>query len=407
MSYRKYNNNTLYEDFQLKGKWYISTTPNIKCNGTLEYNKKISLEVFDSLTGKSDFMSKLKSRKQPIKIEYIYGIGERPVTLINSYEVNSQHVNELELTHYSSSEMVVGALIDENTKIQSIGFGYPFVWGPFKSSRKDDVVRYKINVEINLDDKTIFKIGQTGSTSLSLLSSETHEKEFFKIEWKEPVSIELARKYQRSINHFLQLCMGKPVYPNSFGLIINKEQCDYFPHWTYDIKPSSNRFIDSYEAKIKYFDIKDDFEQIISKWVQLWLKTEGIMFDFFNIFESKMSLETQFTELCNVSQRFYVATNPNDPAFADILKWFLTLCPVEIKNRIENNNFVDKIVNTRNYNVHGDGRPRNNRVTDPRELFSMIHDMISLIEIFLVSQIGVNETCKNQIYQKNKSGYVV
>jgi len=33
--------------------------------------------------------------------------------------------------------------------------------------------------------------------------------------------------------------------------------------------------------------------------------------------------------------------------------------------------------------------------------------MISLIEIFLMSQIGINETCKNQVYQKNKTQYVI
>ena len=407
MTYQTHNNKILYENFQIKGNWYVSTTPEIKCNGTLEYNGKISVEIFDSLTGKSDFMSKFATKEHPTKFEYIYGVGEQLVTLTNSYEVNSQHANALEITRYSSTEMIVGALIDVSTKIQSIGFGYPFVWGPFKSLRKDDSHHYKINFEVDLDDEIVFKIGQTVSSSSSLLSSETHEKEFFKIEWKNPSSIELARKYQRSINHFLQLCMGKPVYPNHFGLMANNEQCDYFPHWTYDLNPSSNKFLDSYDAKIKYFDIKDDFEAILPKWVALWLKIEGIMFDFFNIFESKMSLETQFTELCNVSQRFYTTTNSNDPDFASKLRWFLSLCPDEVKEEIEKNDFVSKIVDTRDYNVHGDGRQREHLVTDSRELFGMVHDMISLIEIFLMSQVGMNETCKNKVYQKNKTQYVI
>ena len=406
MTYKRYNNKILYENFQIKGNWYVSNTPEIKCNGTIEYNRKISLEVFDSLTGKSDFMAKFKSRKSSTKFAYIYGVGEQLVTLTDSYEVNSQHVNALELTRYSSTEMIVGALIDDTTKIQSIGFGYPFIWGPFKSLRREDT-HYKINFEVDLDNNTTFKIGQTSSSSSSLLSSETHESEFFKIEWKDSTSIELARKYQRSINHFLQLCMGKPVHPNHFGLIINREQCDYFPHWTYDIKPDLNKLRDSYDAKIKHSDIKDDFEQIMPKWIMLWLKTEGIMFDFFNIFESKISLETQFTELCNVSQKFYTATNSDDPDFASKLRWFLNLCPAEIKNEVEVNDFVSKIVDTRDYHVHGDGRERNHLVTDSRELFRMIKNMTTLIEIFLMSQIGMNETSKNQVYQKNKTQYVI
>jgi len=92
---------------------------------------------------------------------------------------------------------------------------------------------------------------------------------------------------------------------------------------------------------------------------------------------------------------------------ASKLRWFLAFCPAEIKNEIEDNDFVDKIVDTRDYHVHGDGRPRDNLVTDSRELFGMIHHMISLIEIFLMSQIGINETCKNQVYQKNKTQYVI
>jgi len=403
MTYPTHNNKILYENFQIKGNWYVSNTPGVKCNGTLEYNGKISLEVFDSLTGKSDLMSKFTSSKPLTEFEYIYGVGEKLVTLTNSHEVNLHHANALELTRYSSTEMVVGALIDDSTKIQSIVYGYPFVWGPFKSLRGDNTLPYKINFEVDLDDKTIFKIGQTASSYSSLLSSETHEIEFFKIEWKDSISIELARKYQRSINHFLQLCMGKPVYPSNFMLTINNEQCDYFPYWTYNIKSLLNEFPDSYGAKIKYFDVKDDFKQIISKWVELWLKTYRIMFDFFNIFESKISLETQFTELCNVSQKFYTATNSDDPDFGSKLRWFLENCPSEIKNKIEDNNFIRKILDTRDYNVHGDGRPRTNLVTDPQELLSMIHDMISLIEIFLMSQVGMNENCKNKVYQKNKT----
>ena len=120
-----------------------------------------------------------------------------------------------------------------------------------------------------------------------------------------------------------------------------------------------------------------------------------------------MSLETQFTELCNVSQRFYTATNSDDPVFASKLRWFLSLCPDEVKEEIEDNDFVSKIVDTRDYNVHGDGRQREHLVTDSRELFGMVHDMISLIEIFLMSQVGMNEICKNKVYQKNKTQYVI
>jgi len=38
MAYQTHNNKILDENFQIKGNWYISTTPEIKCNGTLEYN---------------------------------------------------------------------------------------------------------------------------------------------------------------------------------------------------------------------------------------------------------------------------------------------------------------------------------------------------------------------------------
>jgi len=86
---------------------------------------------------------------------------------------------------------------------------------------------------------------------------------------------------------------------------------------------------------------------------------------------------------------------------------FEKFCSAKYKNRIADNDFVDKIVDTRDYHVHGDGQPRDNLVTDSRELFGMIHDMISLIEIFLMSQIGINEICKNQVYQKNKTQYVI
>ncbi len=144
------------------------------------------------------------------------------------------------------------------------------------------------------------------------------------------------------------------------------------------------------DGVIRFHDLKDNFEKIIQKWNEIWFKTYEIMYDFFNIFESDMSLHTMFTEHTHVIQRFYDATEAKHEEFRNKIKWFLDLCPEQIRECIDKDNFVDKIVNTRNYNVHGSDVNKEYLIKGGKELNYLTNDLKSIIEIFLVSQLPIN-----------------
>jgi len=128
------------------------------------------------------------------------------------------------------------------------------------------------------------------------------------------------------------------------------------------------------------------------------------MFDFFNIFDTRISLNTQFTEYTNILQRFYDSIHLDRASFKTELDWFLKLCPYNVKTEIEKNDFIDKIVNTRNYNVHGNDTNLDYVIKDGYELLYLVNDLKSLIEIFLVSRLPIitnKELILEKIFSKN------
>ncbi len=106
-----------------------------------------------------------------------------------------------------------------------------FVWGPFMSKTPEDDtygVFYKINETVNISESTKLKIGQTMESSFSLLEQKTTQFEFFQIEPESGMELDDETS---KINHFLRLCMGKPVFPKYIkGTTTNSKNFKYYPY---------------------------------------------------------------------------------------------------------------------------------------------------------------------------------
>ena len=412
--YNKGKNAFLFEDFQIKGNWFVSDE-NKKCNGILEYvDGEISLELFGNLSEPNVSYSDsiFQNFHDLATFQRTYGKSFKIITLLNVYPSHRNNAG-IVLTTYNSYEMFIGDWrIEESNKVKTIYFSYPFIWGPFHNRQEEH--HREINKEIKIDDFVTLKIGQTSSSSHSLQESKTFQKEFFQIDWKTPVALNESRNYQTSINHFMRLCFGTPIYPEHYSLTTNFITGDelrppyyyYFPGWTSFIKNTIKRFPKPHDGGfLRYSDI-DDFERVIQKWMELWFKTQDVMFDFFNIFESRTSLETKFTELCHVIQKFYVEVNNDDLNFRVKVEWFLNQCIDEIKNKINTDNFLSKVVDTRDYNVHGNNS-RTHLVTNSQGLYTLTDGLTTLIEIFLIKQLGIEkDSIQQKYYKKNISNLI-
>lgn len=393
---------SILENLKIKAAWYnpdIQNTQDKPIFGTLNVDE---LETFQ-ITNISESMESFKSDLRFKKIPILHGVGLKTATLLDIIQTKSEsNMTDFKIVTYRCSDVILNIHYKKTDKLKNISFSYPFVWGPFTNEKlEENTPHYKINQTINMSDSMKLHIGQNSGSSHSILEEKTTQSEFFKIEANPEKELDEMMKYLKSINHFLRLCTGEIIFPKRIHGIINQLRTfEYYPYWL--IQYHQNKKFRNQDLLmhtiINYFDIKDNFEAIIKKWVELWFKTYEIMYDFFNIEESNMSLNTTFTEQSHVLQRFYDSIENKRNEFRKIINWYLDLCPNKMKENIIKDDFVDKIINTRNYNVHGNDVNEKYVIKEGIELKYLTDDLKTLTEIFLVSQLPI--TNKNSMLEK-------
>ena len=390
-----------FDDLKIKGMWFEPDTPDKKILGTLNGEE---LETFQ-ISGSAEYR---KSRSNLKTIPILYGIGQKDVTLTDVFQTRSE--SNWTTTLVIVTSLYHDAILDIHYKksdmIKTLSFAYPFVWGPFMRKNPEDVeygAFYEINETVNMDKSTKLKIGQKMESNFKPLEQKTTQSEFFKIEIESGIELDKMMEYLKSINHFLRLCMGETVFPKYIqGTTTNSKNFKYYPYWLTNYHRNNEfknlRMID-YRI-IRFHDLKDNFEKIIQTWTKMWFHTSEIMTDFFNIFESNMSLHIMFIELSHVIQRFCGKYGKGEENFRDKIKWFLGFCPEQIRECINKDNFVDKIVNTRNYNVHGSVRKEEYVIEERKEMIYLTDDLKSITEIFLISHLPIDCKTKTRIMEK-------
>ena len=392
----------LLDSFNVKARWDKKPDGVFNSLGILEYKDcQIHLDVFDNSTNSLENMTDFSTRKG---IKNFYGIGEKNVQLQYVFSTGHHIQNRFSSTKYYAQQMFInndmnsGWLDQQN--IKKISFSYPFLWGAYRKLNESE--HFVVLKTVNIDEG--IKLHTIGSTSSS--SGIQEQKKFqhhsFQIEWENPTSVEIATKYMNTFNLFLRFCYGcKPFYPNSVSLISAEQNVyEYYPSWAEllpKIKYPPNIPIPN--KYLRYSEIESNFETVIQKWFKLYFSDPNTMFDFFNVFGSHTSIETAFTELCHVIQKFYINLNSDDPNFRSKLEWFLGQS--EFADEINTDDFTSKVVDTRDYNVHGN-RNRGFVVTDGGELLKLKGLLITLIEACLFNQISATtESMSTTFYKDN------
>ncbi len=397
---------SIQNDLKIKAIWFEPNTSKKQIFGTLNGEE---LETFQT-TNLEELENKFTLQSNSNIIPILYGIGEKTVTLTNVFEMHSElNSTSSKIGTYKYGDAILDIHYKKSDMIKTLSFVYPFVWGPFMKKKPEDVecgALCTINKTVDINDSTKLNIGQNMESEFSLLEQKTTQSEFFQIEVESEMELCKMAKQIKSINHFLRLCMGKTVFPKYIlGTTTNSKTFKYYPYWLIRYH-RNNEFKNPNIMNggiIRFYDLKDNFEEIIQKWNEIWMNNNEIMYDFFNIFESNMSLNTMFAEHTHVIQRFYDMVEEKRENFRNKINWFLDLCPEQIRENISKDNFVDKIVNTRNYNVHGNDINEEHIIKDGKELKYLTNDLKSITEIFLVSRLPIkNKTpIMEKIYKLN------
>lgn len=401
-------NKTLIENFEIMSNWFVPTCPDIIFNGILKYNKDISLTLFGALESLNENMSR------PIPVTSIlYGHLDKPTTLFHVQNTRLSFRGNFMTSIYHINEMLIGAHVTKSEKFREIIFSYPFFWKTLESEFDNEGTVYGIPLKQNTN---IIKINLNSSTKLQIIeaqggniSQEKIERYFFplfKIICDNGILLDKLQKLLLAINYFITLCMDRIVYPTSVHVVTeSKNSCEYYPYW----RTKSREYEQSSQMGfpvINYDNIKDSFENIIQEWLKFYFKHKEIIIDYFNIYESTTTINTKFTENCHVLQRLYDVDNSSDDKFSKKIKWFLSLCPKIISKKIEQDNFIDKVVDTRDYNVHGMGRIRKNLVKTSSGINHLLKVLQILTIVFMLKKIGIKDDYFLKIFLRNRSIFI-
>lgn len=393
------------ENLKIKAAWYDPRIKDVQNNpmfGTLNIDE---LETFQTIDISKLKLSKSKSDTK--KIPILYGVGFKTITLLDVIKTKSlSNLTDFQVVTYVCNDIILNIHYKKTDKVKKISFSYPFVWGPFRNQESKETPRFKINKTTDIDNEVKLHIGQIRYGSYGMLEEKTTQAEFFQIESKTGKNLEDMMEFLKSTNHFVRLCVGRIIFPKDIqGNIDKVRSFDYYPYWLIQYHQSSKLKNPDLitDPIIKYQELEIDFEKIIKKWIKMWFETKEIMFDFFNIEETSMSLNTMFTEYCSVLQRFYDSLENKRNLFNKIINWSLNFCPSNTEAKIRKDGFVKKIVNTRNYNTHGNDVNENYLIQDGYELKYLTNDLKTLIEILLISQLPIKnkDLIKEKMFKRN------
>lgn len=215
--------------------------------------------------------------------------------------------------------------------------------------------------------------------------------------------IESVKEIITCLQYFLVLCMGDNVnvtkikaidgYNNDVELILGYVKSNY-----------ENKLI--LKNIVKYNDIKDNFEEILSKWIELYNDNELLVANFVNLQRREEPTISEYTNLMSaIDNLFLVITKQNrtKESFVEILKrLFKEVNFVFELSEEEIDNIALCVKEFRRYFIHSNKTQRDFVVSRKNMLQNIICFLIELIRIGIMVEIGVNKKAIKDYYDSIK-----
>ncbi|MEX6703283.1 HEPN domain-containing protein [Peribacillus frigoritolerans] len=443
---------TLLDEFQIKGHWWIPETDNL-VSGILFYKKDdITLELIGSLgeLGKS------------ISLDIIFGISDKgeKFTLINALNTNiTVNMPGFQTDTYSVNSFLVGENIE---KLDTIEFDY-MIFDPTYFSKwiqKDlysqeyfaeqekitgiKAINFKeitlFNVLVKCIDTEVIESYKTDMTGNIYDNINWKYRGGIKIRPKERKNIEWFRETMYKVTSLYTLFIGYPTYLENVTFYLengdsNKpnKKISYF--FKQSIEKTKKKF-HARDAIVTYSQISDSFGLIINNWfekidllkdvnnmyqgdyyIDMYLNTRFLnavqTLEIFHrsLFKGKAMDEKEYqkysselTDLLETKfpQEFSTVikgklNHGNEYSLSKRLRELVNSLTQESKTYLIGNSdkrgkFVQQLVDTRNYFTHFDLDGKSNVLEIEDELFYAIQRLKALCTLLLFKQIGIDET---------------
>jgi hypothetical protein len=340
------------------------------------------------------------------------------------------------------------------------GFQFKFETGPKNELKKHEVsYSFPQKVEAKLGNIKISLDYSFTSGGDRIKEVDLKQTTFIKIEPNKSIHF---NDYQRDIyyhiQNFLGLAMGRPVYP----LIIKgkTKECkttlpdgrtvynDILIFYSMKELPDLSKKLLPFDILFSFGDIKDNFEKYLKNWFAEANVLKPVYDLYFGtLYKSSMYLQHQFLSLIQAIEsyhrRIYGGKYLPDADYTQICETLVKAIPREVpndfsrslKNRLryhnefslrkrlkavlgkyeevvnllilDNERFIEDVVNTRNFLTHYDKSIKTKAITDPQELYRLIQKMKFILEIcFLVELEMPTETIKALLSRNRRYQYL-
>jgi len=447
----------MIEELEIKGLWWLPENPNFRLPGTLTFSpyKGFSLELQGSFSERNIFF-------RPDIILGFSNLGKE-ITLYNcfvrKYRFNLAGIPE---TVFSANFGFIGAhfaqLSDIKFKRISVKYNYLDEWLningfniTFKSEEISVEIKYKLPSPIEINLKNGLKIlleFRVCLPSLSIVQTEACVKQqsFLTIESPEEMTFDIFHGYIYIFQSLFSLFTSEVVYPvKILGYFGKTKRNDYEPvEIIYQIASSLsnkvNKSLLPHDMLCPYAFIKERVVEVFNNWLEKSILLKPVYDLYFAIvYSSDLPLEFKFLSIVMALEVYHrrMVSNEDIPAneHERKIKEILSNTPEQYKNwlkeKLEYSNepslrkrikeiygmlenicyvtnlipnkkdFVNKVVNTRNYFVHYDQSLENEASKGP-ELYWLIQQIKILVEICLLKELCFSDSEVDNILSKSR-----
>lgn len=436
------------EEFEYKGNWWLPDKPEKRVSGTLTFtpNKGANLDLMGSfkdtenmnITLKPEIILGVSSDGKYITLYKCFETNSTPNFL--GVQTSSRFLANLvfEGVHFQTSE-------DISFKSISVHYLYLDEWVNISGfdikspAEKEVIIKYKppepFQAKISDELKILINFPPPWPLFVHVQKEVTIKQNTeVKIETSEEKPYEDYRKIMSHIQNFLTLGITKPVYPLTItGLTeVNVEnEAYYLPvkifYQLLDI-PKEYKTLTSNDMLFTFKDISDRFEPLLKNWFEKKDFLEPVFNLYFGTLHNpRMYLEDLFLSLIQAIESFhrrvyggkYLPDEKYDKVYEVLVNGIPEDVESELKDRlmeylkygnefslrkrlkeifdkykeildkfIENKkDFIEKVVNTRNYFTHY-GKELKEYATSGKDLYHLTQKLRMCLETCLLAEIG-------------------
>ncbi|MGI0062998.1 MAG: HEPN domain-containing protein, partial [Nitrosotalea sp.] len=361
---------------------------------------------------------------------------------------------------YWSTAMYVGMHFENRNEINfvsmSIQYSNLHKWMadlPFHTDSSRLENEHVLDVEYRIPDSARAEIND--GFTLEIGYGFTYDmftiEEEFKIEQTTSVIIrnETARginnfmDVHRCFRYFLMLAMLHTVHPLSVKATINED-----PNNSVIVFPSIQLYenipkISTHDMLFLFPQISGNFQVFIRAWFELWGGFRNTLTVYFATLLDKgnTTIEIQFQRIAQVLEYYHRGRFPdtrlmpendyetmindmrtklagdrreiqyvnrfvnqgNGPNLEQRIRQLVDMCPLSFNDaNEERGQFAIDVMNTRNLHAHEIDERRERAVTDPLRLIFLTHQMMALMEAYLITELPFPEPQRNNLIIRNR-----